>query len=145
MDLTATSGLFVVSFLSATLLPGGSEAVLVGTILAGSADPATLVAVATAGNTMGAVVNWFCGRFLLRFRERRWFPVSLSGLERVTAIYRRYGVWTLLFAWVPVVGDAFTVFAGTSRVPLVLFTALVLIGKGGRYVAVAAATMGLPG
>ena len=100
---------------------------------------------ATAGNTLGALVNWFCGRFLLHFRERRWFPVSTTGLERATTVYRRYGVWTLLFAWVPVVGDAFTVFAGTARVPMVLFLPLVLIGKGARYIVIAAATVGSMG
>ena len=117
--------LFSSAFLAATVLPFYSEAVLFALIRDGG-DTASLVAVATLGNTLGAVVNWWLGRFLLHFKDRRWFYFSDAQIEKSQRWFQRYGVWSLLFAWLPVGGDGLTFIAGIMRVRLDLF--LVLVG-----------------
>jgi membrane protein YqaA with SNARE-associated domain len=102
-----------------------------------------LIVVASIGNTLGAVVNWALGRGVERFKDRRWFPVSPSSLDRASAWYRRWGRWSLLLSWAPIGGDALTVAAGVLREPFWSFLVLVAIAKTGRYVVLAAATAGL--
>ncbi len=131
----AVAGLFAASFLAATILPFYSEVILFALLRAGH-DPFLLVAVATLGNTLGAVVNWWLGRFLLHFQDRRWFPVKVADVARAQRWFQRYGVWSLAFAWLPVGGDALTFIAGVMRVRLPLFLVLVGGGKLLRYVAV---------
>ena len=130
------SGLFLSAFLAATLLPLSSEAVLVALSRAHGFDIVLLFAIATLGNTLGAAVNWALGRFCLEWRERRWFPVSAAQLERAGGRFRRYGMWSLLFAWVPVIGDPLTFAAGVLQVRFLPFLVLVGLGKGARYAAV---------
>jgi membrane protein YqaA with SNARE-associated domain len=130
--LEAYLGLFVVSLLAATLLPAYSEVVFAGLQSAGY-DPLALWAWATAGNTLGAAVNWVLGRYLLHFQDRRWFPFSVNPLGRAQRWFQRYGVWSLLMAWAPVGGDALTFIAGLMRVRFDLFLTLTAIGKGARY------------
>ena len=134
----AFSALLLSAFLSATLLPGSSEAALVGMLAAGKGSPAALVAVATFGNVLGSCVNWLLGRFFAHFRDRRWFPVSPHAYDRSIEWYKRYGVWSLLLAWVPVVGDPLTLAAGVMRTDLRWFLPLVAVGKLARYLAIAA-------
>lgn len=127
--------LAVSAFTSATLLPGTSEALLVA-LHATDAAPATLLLlVAAAANVAGSCVNWVLGRFLSRFRDRRWFPVSPAALERAGRWYERYGWPTLLLSWAPVVGDPLTVVAGLLRTPFALFVIVVAIAKTARYAA----------
>jgi len=128
--------LFTVSFLAATILPAQSEMVLAGLKLAGNSSPMILVIVATFGNVLGALVNWFLGRYLIHFQDRRWFPIKRKILEKATKFYSKWGVWTLLFAWIPFIGDPFTLVAGIFRTNIWLFLVLVTIGKAGRYMAV---------
>lgn len=135
-SLSAHLSIFAVSFLAATILPGSSELLLVALLLDRPSDTLTLFAVATIGNTLGSVVNWVLGRAFLHFADRRWFPVSPRQLDRAAVWFRKYGVWSLLLAWFPVVGDALTVIAGTLRVRILPFVALVATGKAVRYVAV---------
>lgn len=143
-DMAALAGLFGIAFAAATLLPAQSEAALVALQLAGY--PATLlVAVASLGNTLGAVVNWALGRGAERFSGRRWFPVSPASLQRASAWYRKWGRWSLLLSWAPIGGDALTVAAGVLREPFWSFLLLVAIAKTGRYLVLAAATAGLIG
>jgi membrane protein YqaA with SNARE-associated domain len=130
--------LFASAFLSATLLPGSSEAALVALLAAGKGEPATLIAVATLGNVLGSAVNWAIGRFFARFRDRRWFPVTARSYDRAAAWYGRYGVWSLLFAWLPVVGDPLTFVAGALRTDFRLFLLLVTAGKAARYLVIGA-------
>lgn len=125
-------GLFLISFLAATLLPAYSEVVFAGMLSAGYA-PLALWGWATAGNTLGAVVNYLMGRFLLHFQDRRWFPFRPGTLERSQRWFQRYGVWSLLMAWAPVGGDALTFVAGVMRVRFPVFFALTAAGKGARY------------
>jgi membrane protein YqaA with SNARE-associated domain len=120
------------AFLAATLLPVSSELVLLGLLAAG--QPAVpLWACATLGNTAGAALNWWLGRYLLRFQERAWFPVSASGLQRAQTAFRRYGTGSLLFTWLPVIGDPLALVAGVLQVPFGLFLVLCALGKGARY------------
>jgi membrane protein YqaA with SNARE-associated domain len=137
-DWTAYAALFLSAFLSATLLPGSSEAALIALLAAGDTSAAVLITVATAGNVLGSTVNWMLGRFFAHFRDRRWFPVSQRSYERAEFWYRRYGVWSLLLAWLPIVGDPLTLVAGALRTDIRWFIVLVTAGKAARYLAVAA-------
>ncbi len=128
----ALAGLFVNAFLAATLVPVASEPLALGLLAAGR-DPWALWAVASAGNTLGAVVGWWLGRSLARFRDRPWFPVGPRALARAEAWFARFGRPALLLSWLPVVGDALTVIAGALRTPLALFVLLVGVGKAARY------------
>ena len=103
--------LFGSAFLAATLLPMQSEAVLVTQLVQGLHPALTLVVVATAGNVLGSVVNWYLGLSVLRFQNKRWFPASPAQLERAQGWYHRFGRWSLLASWVPIVGDPLTVIA----------------------------------
>jgi membrane protein YqaA with SNARE-associated domain len=129
--------LFASAFLSATLLPGSSEAALIGLLAAGQGSPAMLVAVATLGNVLGSLVNWVLGRFFSHFRDRRWFPIDRRNYDRAIGWYSRYGVWSLLFAWLPVIGDPLTVVAGVLRTDIRWFLLLVTVGKAARYLFIA--------
>ncbi len=138
-------GLFLNAFLAATLIPLSSEAVLAALSRADGFDTALLFAVATLGNTLGAMVNWWLGRYCLHWRERKWFPFDAGQLDRAGGRFRRYGLWLLLLAWVPIVGDPLTFAAGVLRVRLLPFVILVGIGKAARYAAVLAVVQGLFG
>jgi membrane protein YqaA with SNARE-associated domain len=138
-EFASYAALFASALLSATLLPFSSEAVLLGLLATEAGHPAALVAVATAGNVLGSLVNWAIGRFLSRFRDRRWFPTDAASYDRAVTWFRRYGVWTLLFAWVPFVGDPLTLVAGALRVDIRWFVPLVTIGKAARYLFLAGA------
>ena len=137
------SGLFLAAFLAATLIPAQSELVLAAMVASGSYPVWAVVAVATTGNVLGSVVNWLLGRGAAELSDRRWFPVSPMRLKQVSDWYRRWGYWSLLAAWVPLIGDPLTVAAGTLREPLWRFLCLVTIAKGGRYVLLAAAVLGI--
>lgn len=135
---TGYLGLFVTSLAAATLLPVSSEAVLGVLAAAQGYDLWLLIAVATTGNTLGAVVNWLLGRYCLQWQDRRWFPVSPNALRRAAARFNHYGLWSLLFAWLPIIGDPLTFVAGTLGVRFRIFLVLVAAGKAARYIAVAA-------
>ena len=128
-------GLFIGAFLAATVLPMSSEIALGAMALADRASPVVLLVVASAGNISGSVVNWLLGRFLITFRDRPWFPVGAEALEKAADRFRRYGLWSLLFAWVPIIGDPLTLAAGLLRAPFLPFLVLVTIGKTARYAA----------
>lgn len=134
-------GLFTSALVAATILPMQSEAVLAGLLIAASHPASILVIVATTGNVIGSVINWYIGRYLLKFRDKRWFPGSGRQLERAQNWYGRYGRWSLLGSWLPVIGDPLTVVAGLMREPLISFLALVTLAKATRYILLAAATL----
>ncbi len=131
--LFALASLFAVSFLAATILPGVSEAYLLTLFYSGDYAAPLLVAVATTGNVCGAIINWWLGKYLMHFKHRKWFPVKEKELNRATKFYNKYGVWSLLLAWFPVVGDGFTLVAGVFNTSLWLFLPLVTLGKLARY------------
>ncbi len=127
--------LFITGFVAATLLPASSEVLLLA-LFQQDLSPAMLWLSATAGNTLGSCVNWYLGREILRFENRRWFPVSGDSLQRAQRHFKRYGYWSLLFAWLPVIGDPLTFVAGVLRMRFSMFFVLVLLGKGARYAVV---------
>jgi membrane protein YqaA with SNARE-associated domain len=127
--------LFGSAFLAATILPFYSEVVLFALLREGG-NPAALVGTATLGNTLGAVVNWLLGRYLLHFQDRRWFYFSRAQIDKAQRWFQRYGFWSLLLAWAPVGGDALTLIAGVMKVRLWLFLLLVGTGKALRYISV---------
>ncbi|MCC2096797.1 MAG: DedA family protein [Hyphomicrobiales bacterium] len=131
--IASLTGLGLTSFLSATILPMSSEAVLAGMAAAKAAPVSMLLLVAGIGNTLGSCVNWLLGLSLEHFRDRRWFPVSETQLERAQARYNRWGWPSLLLSWVPLIGDPLTVVAGLMRTPFLLFLTVVAIAKFGRY------------
>lgn len=142
-DLAAYLGLFGVAFLAATIVPAQSEAVLVMMILAERYPIVALIGIASLGNVLGSVVNWALGRGIERYRDRRWFPVPPDKLERAEGWYLRYGKWSLLLSWLPVIGDPLTVVAGVLKVPFMTFVALVTLAKLGRYLVLAWLTLRL--
>ena len=141
-DLGVYAGLFTVAFIAATVLPMQSEAALAGLLLSNSFSPIVLIAVASAGNVLGSVVDWLLGRGIDKFRDRKWFPASQTQLDRAASWYHRYGKWTLLLSWAPIIGDPLTVVAGALREPLLSFVILVAIAKIARYLVVFAVTTG---
>lgn len=127
--------MFVVAFISATIFPAQSEAVLIALVAEQEHSPWALVAVATAGNSLGSATNWLLGLFAHRFLHARWFPFSESALLRAEAWYHRYGRWSLLLSWLPVVGDPLTLAAGVMREPFPSFFAITVAAKLLRYLA----------
>ena len=141
-ELTSYLGLFLAAFGAATLLPMQSEAVLVGMLLSDRYVISTLLAVAIVGNVLGSVLNWVLGRCVERFRHKRWFPVSEAKLAKAQQSYLRYGHWSLLLSWVPIIGDPLTVVAGVMREPFWRFLLIVTLAKGMRYLVLAAVALG---
>ena len=135
--------LFRVALASATLLPGGSEVWLARLWCVG--EPALVLwVVATAGNTLGSLINVALGRYARQFQHRRWFPASPEGLARAERWYHRFGEASLLLSWLPVIGDPLTVLAmATGRngevlagvMRLAWWRALlwIVLAKGARY------------
>lgn len=144
-DFSGYFGLFLAAFGAATLLPLQSEAVLVGLLLTDNYAVWALLAVATTGNVLGSAVNWLLGRYIEHLRHRRWFPVSESKLEQAQQAYHRYGRWSLLLSWVPIIGDPLTVVAGVMREPFWSFLLIVILAKGARYLVLASLTLGWAG
>lgn len=123
------------AFISATLLPFGSELVLAGLLTQGY--PALLLwGIATVFNTLGSVLNWYLGRQLLLFQHKSWFMFKPTQIEQASSQFQRWGLPSLLLAWLPVIGDPLTLVAGVLRVRLLWFVLLVGFGKGVRYAVV---------
>lgn len=141
--LTAYGGLFLTALLAATLLPAQSEMGLATLIMSGDFNISLLIIVATIGNVLGSVVNWVLGRGVERFSDRRWFPIKPAHMDKAKARYHRYGRWSLLMSWAPIIGDPLTLVAGVLREPLASFLVLVTLAKGVRYIVVALISVGV--
>ena len=128
----ALGGLFLAAFIASTLFPASSEAVLAGLVAGGAYDPWLLIATASLGNILGATVNWALGRWAA---QSRWVQRN-AHLARASLWFRRYGPWSLLLSWLPVIGDPLTLAAGLARLRFPLFLLPVAVGKVGRYLAV---------
>lgn len=127
------SGLFLAAFLAATILPAQSELGLAALYASGGFSLSVLVLVASIGNTLGAVVNWFIGRGIESFKHRKWFPATSHQLERANVWYAKFGRWSLLLSWMPIIGDPITLIAGVLREPLWRFLLIVGFAKTARY------------
>ena len=130
-------GLFLSSFLSATILPGQSEIALTSLIILNNHSLSFLVFIASLGNVLGSLLNWFIGSKLERFKKKKWFPVTELQLKKASNWYHKYGKWTLLLSWVPFVGDPITIVAGIFRIPIMHFTLIVSFAKTMRYIFIA--------
>lgn len=133
LTLSAYFGLFLSALGAATLLPLQSEGVLVALLLSQAYAPWALLLVASTGNVLGSVINWLLGRYLEHFRQRRWFPVSEARLQQAQHWYTRYGRWSLLLSWMPIIGDPLTLVAGVMRERLWVFLLIVGLAKTARY------------
>lgn len=142
LTLSAYLGLFISALGAATLLPLQSESVLVALLLSTAYSPWALLAVASLGNILGSVLNWWLGRYLEHFRHKPWFPVSDVRLAQAQRGYARYGRWSLLLSWVPIIGDPLTLVAGIMRERLWVFLLIVSVAKTARYAVLAALTLG---
>ncbi len=128
-------GLFISAFISSTIAPGGSEAVLAYMVAAGHYQVELIVIVATIGNTLGAMTTWGLG--VLAAKK---FPAAtlLSGnKQKALELVRKRGIWTLFFTWLPVVGDALCFAGGWLKLPFFQACLIILLGKLGRYAVIA--------
>ena len=128
--------LFSISFLAATILPFSSELTLAGLIATSNYDNLLLLIFASFGNVLGSVVNWVLGFYSSNLTTKKWFPFKETQIERSSKWFRKFGKWSLLFAWVPIIGDPLTLVAGLLRVKLLEFLILVMIGKISRYIVI---------
>jgi membrane protein YqaA with SNARE-associated domain len=128
--------LFIISFLAATILPFSSELTLAGLMATSSYDNLLLLLVASLGNVLGSAVNWILGFYSRNLSTKKWFPFKDEQIEKSSRWFNKFGRWSLLFAWVPIIGDPLTLAAGLLRVRFVEFLILVTIGKVSRYVVI---------
>ena len=126
--------LFIISFLAATILPLSSEIVLTTMLLTNLFEKNILLIVASSGNILGSIFNWYLGKKITIFQDRKWFPVSPEQLNKSQKYFQKYGLWSLLLAWVPVIGDPLTLLAGVLKVRFSIFFILVSISKISRYI-----------
>jgi len=126
--------LFISAFAAATILPAQSEALLAYQVSISPDAVVKLITVATLGNVLGATFNWCLGRLTENLRAKKWFPVNEKQLQKAERFYGRYGRYSLLLSWVPIIGDPITIVAGILREPLLSFVLLVTIAKCARYV-----------
>jgi membrane protein YqaA with SNARE-associated domain len=137
-------GLFFAAFVAATIVPFQSEVIFVALQVADRVPVPWLIVVASIGNTLGALVNYYIGHGITRFEGKSWFPATPEQMARVERWFQRWGVWVLLVSWLPA-GDVMTVIAGVMRTPIWLFMVLVGIAKTSRYIGLALITAGLIG
>ena len=125
--------LFIISFLAATLLPMSSELTLAGLLSTNTYNSFALLGTASLGNVLGSVFNWLLGFYFLKHINRKWFPFKQNQITSTSKWFQKFGIWSLLFAWVPIIGDPLTFVAGILRVKFFLFLILVAVGKISRY------------
>ncbi len=135
-------GLFFASFLAATILPLSSEVVL-GVLLGHDFSPYVSIFVATTGNVLGSVVNYGLGLWGSGILLNKFLGLSTLEIRKAENRFKKYGVFSLLFAWVPIIGDPLTVAAGILKVNFLFFVFLVSIGKFLRYVFVSWAVLAI--
>ena len=128
--------LFIISFLAATILPFSSELTLAGLVATSNYDNLSLLIVASLGNVLGSVVNWILGFYSRKLTTKKWFPFKDEQIEKSSKWFNKFGRWSLLFAWVPIIGDPLTLAAGLLRVKFIEFLILVTIGKVSRYLVI---------
>ena len=128
------ASLFISSFLSSTILPGHSEIILTAFIFLKKYPLIDLIFFASIGKILGWILNWCIGHFLTNLRDKKWFPINKSQLNRASSWFLKYGKWTLFLSWVPIIGGPLTIIAGIFRVPILTFILIVSLAKTIRYV-----------
>ena len=141
MSLSVLWGLFFSAFVAASIFPAQSELFLAGALAKQSAPFWAIIGAASLGNTLGSATNWLLGRFFIHYQDRRWFPIERNKLARAEAWYAKYGRWSLLLSWAPIVGDPITLVAGILREPFSSFILVVALAKTARYIVVALITL----
>jgi len=124
--------LFISALISSTLLPGGSEVLLLYKLHQGL-DAQMLIMVATAGNVLGSLITYAMGCLGYHYTHARWSPHSRSRIDQAQRWFTRYGQFSLLFAWLPFIGDPLCLVAGLLRSSLPVFIVFVTVGKSIRY------------
>ena len=133
-------GLFIASFLAATILPLSSELVL-SVLLTNGLPPSSLVIIATIGNVLGSLTNYALGYWASLGLVKKWLKLSEEEFVSAEQRFKKYGVLSLFFAWVPIIGDPLTVMAGVLRIRLLWFVILVTAGKLIRYIVISYITL----
>ena len=103
-------------------------------LLTDSFDKYLLLFVASFGNILGSSVNWYLGKKILIFKDKKWFPANERQIAKGEIYFKKYGIWSLLLAWVPIIGDPLTIVAGILRVKFFTFLLLISISKISRYI-----------
>lgn len=132
--------LFFLSFLASTILPLGSEWFLIKMVTE-EADPVVSVTVASIGNYLGALTTYYIGIAGSPFIIEKVLRMSSSSIEKAKERYKKYGSWSLLFSWVPIIGDPICLAGGILSIRLKTFSILVLTGKVFRYALIAYITL----
>ena len=117
----------------ATIIPFGSEVYFITLLSLEKYNHFILFLVASVGNVLGSLFNWICGFYINSFIKKSWFPINNKIIDRGNKLFIKYGKWSLLISWFPLIGDPITFAAGTLRYPIIPFLFLVSIGKVGRY------------
>ena len=117
----------------ATIIPFGSEVYFITLLSLEKYNHFILFLVASVGNVLGSLFNWICGFYINFFIKKSWFPINNKIIDRGNKLFIKYGKWSLLISWFPLIGDPITFAAGTLRYPIIPFLVLVSIGKVGRY------------
>jgi len=125
--------IFFLSFLAATIIPFSSEVGLYSYIALGKFNNELLLIFASLGNILGSCVNYILGRYIIKFKNKSWFPFKDNQILKATNWFNRFGVYSLFFAFLPIVGDPLTLIAGMFRVSFIRFIILVSLGKILRY------------
>jgi membrane protein YqaA with SNARE-associated domain len=135
MNELSLGGLFLSAFISATIAPGGSEAVLAYLVHSGNYIMAELIIIATIGNVLGALTTWYLGQFT----AKNYAPESVLSTKKHRSIawVRQYGYWALLFSWLPIIGDGLCFAGGWLKLALIPAMIAITIGKASRYLAIA--------
>ena len=117
----------------ATIIPFGSEVYFITLLSLEKYNHFILFLVVSVGNVLGSLFNWICGFYINFFIKKSWFPINNKIIDRGNKLFIKYGKWSLLISWFPLIGDPITFAAGTLRYPIIPFLFLVSIGKVGRY------------
>ena len=128
--------IFFLSFLAATILPFSSEIGLASLLALDTYNNVLLLILASCGNILGSCINWLLGNYSRRFENKKWFPFNKKNLLKASNWFERYGKWSLLLSWVPIIGDPITFIAGTMKTKFKTFILLVSISKISRYLVI---------
>ena len=131
--MTTYLSLALISFLAATIIPLSSELALASLLSTNEHNSFILIGTASLGNILGSIFNWLLGFYLFEYINKKWFPFKENQVNAAFKKFSKFGVWSLLFAWVPIIGDPLTFMAGILKINFLLFLVLVTVGKTSRY------------